>query len=131
MNTRRRYLVLLLAGLSSACTTVYQSAHTQLPSPLPAEAFERVVEVVSVSYPRLRTDAERFELQSDWIPCQDRDAQGRRRLTMFLDPPAALHAIVEVQYLYLDLSNLPYWTPVRGHQYWEAEILRQVDRAFD
>lgn len=123
-------VVLGLAGagaLLGACALApYQHATVELPAGLPADAFDRAVDVVRVEFPKLAVrDPAGFRLQSQWRPEQDHGAAARRRLTMWREA-GRLCAVVEVQYLRPGLVGAPQWTPIEGDTWMERAILDRV-----
>ena len=112
----------------TACTSPspYQPAQARIDD-LPADAFQRSVDVVRAQYPRLAVvEAEGFRIQSNWLPHQRGKATGSRRATVFLDDEDRINVVVETRYLGVSLLGNASWSSVRADPGLELELLQAL-----
>lgn len=125
-------LPLVLFGAGGACTAPpYEPGVVVVPRD-PA-SFDVLLIAVREDYPQLvEADRERFRIQSDWLPCDDRGTPGQRRLTIYpdeADGAGTLRVLVEARFLVLPLVGAPYWSTTRGHPYWEGQLVQKIRAA--
>lgn len=117
---------LLVLGLLG-CAVSYNPEPVRHATPLPADAFQKVVEVVSLRFRRLIVvDPAEFRIQTDWIPFQRGDTPGEKRATVFRDESGRLQVLVEVRSFSLGQDALVV-SPTYGDRRSEEELAGAIE----
>lgn len=110
----------------------YQPCPVELTAPLPADAFLRCKNVLLARYGKLDVvDAERFLLQTPWVPVDD--PTGERRVAVFRDPeqPEDLAVVVELRWPEIPLVGPPRWAEPRGDALAERALASELRQVLD
>ena len=119
-------------GLLVGCAPLpYQPAHAEV-AVIPADAFDRAVDVVAAMYPRLAVrDAMGFRIQSAWLPYQRGEATGQKRASLFLDGPGRVGVVVETRYLRLGLGGVASWSSAVAAPRLERDLVVALQAALE
>ena len=120
---------LIVPALLVGCAVAYRPAQRELPADPPADAFDRIVSVLRVSYPGLEfADRERLRVRTGWASFERAGVPCRRRATVFIDQ-RDLFVVVESRVLAIDLWGEPYWSEPRGSPELEGELIEVLAAA--
>ena len=97
----------VLLALLVGCAVPYDPEPVRHLMPLPADAFDRVLEAFRDRFRRVaEVDRDAFRIQSEWLPFQRGDVPGYRRASVFRGPAGTLEVIVEKYFVELGPSGV-------------------------
>jgi hypothetical protein len=109
--------------LAACATSAYQPLPLSFPGGLPPDAAARVEACMRRLYgPLSVAEADGLRYRTAWVPHRRGDLPGELRATVFAENDRTLAIVVEVRFLVLSMTGVPYWTQERADPYLEAEL---------